>query len=54
MEFLQYFARGLSIVHTAEQAHLSKHKIAAHRRKMMSKVCINSITELLAYACAQD
>ena len=50
LEILQYFARGLSIADTAEQIHLSKHTIVAHRRKMMAKVKVNSITELLAYA----
>jgi two-component system, NarL family, response regulator FusR len=50
LEILQYFARGLSIAHTAEQAHLSKHTVVAHRRKMMAKAQVNSITELLAYA----
>jgi DNA-binding NarL/FixJ family response regulator len=54
LEILQYFARGLSIAHTAEQAHLSKHTIVAHRRKMMSKIGVNSITELLAYARVQE
>ncbi|MBB6237314.1 DNA-binding NarL/FixJ family response regulator [Pedobacter sp. AK013] len=51
---LQYFAQGLSIAHTAEKTYLSKHTIVAHRRKMMSKVHVNSITELLAYARAQE
>lgn len=50
LEILQYFAQGLSIAHTAEHMHLSKHTIVAHRRKMMAKVNVNSITELLAYA----
>lgn len=50
LEILQYFAQGYSIMHTAERVHLSKHTIVAHRRKMMSKVNVNSITELLSYA----
>ncbi|RQO69721.1 hypothetical protein DBR43_16800 [Pedobacter sp. KBW06] len=54
LEILQYFAQGLSIAHTAEKAHLSKHTIVAHRRKMMSKVNVNSITELLLYAREQE
>ncbi|KQB99840.1 response regulator transcription factor [Pedobacter sp. Hv1] len=54
LEILQYFAQGLSIAHTAEKAHLSKHTIVAHRRKMMSKVNVNSITELLLYARDQE
>ena len=54
LELLQYFAQGLSIAQTAEQTHLSKHTIVAHRRKMMSKVQVNSITELLAYARGRE
>lgn len=50
LEILQYFAQGLSIAHTAEKAYLSKHTIVAHRRNMMAKVNVNSITELLSYA----
>lgn len=50
LEILQYFAQGLSIALTAEKAHLSKHTIVSHRRKMMAKVDVNSITELLLYA----
>lgn len=50
LEVLQYFANGLSIADTAEQMHLSKHTIVAHRRKMMAKSNVNSITELLSYA----
>ncbi|WP_187328734.1 response regulator transcription factor [Echinicola rosea] len=50
LEILQYFAKGLSIVQTAEQTHLSKHTIVSHRRKMMHKAQVNSITELLAFA----
>lgn len=54
LEVLQYFARGLSIAQTAEQMLLSKHTIVAHRRKMMSKAGVNSITELLAYARGKE
>ncbi|MBB5440301.1 DNA-binding NarL/FixJ family response regulator [Pedobacter sp. AK017] len=54
LEVLHYFARGLSIAQTAEQTHLSKHTIVAHRRKMMAKVKVNSITELLFYARKQE
>jgi DNA-binding NarL/FixJ family response regulator len=54
LEVLQYFAQGLSIAHTAEKAHLSKHTIVAHRRKMMSKINVNSITELLSYARSEE
>lgn len=54
LEVLQYFAHGLSIAQTAEQTHLSKHTIVAHRRKMMAKANVNSITELLSYAREQE
>jgi DNA-binding NarL/FixJ family response regulator len=54
LEILQYFAQGLSIAHTAEKAHLSKHTIVAHRRKMMAKINVNSITELLSYSRGQE
>jgi len=54
LEILQYFAQGLSIAQTADQTHLSKHTIVAHRRKMMAKAHVNSITELLAYARTQE
>lgn len=54
LEILQYFAQGLSIAHTAEKAYLSKHTIVAHRRNMMAKVNVNSITELLSYAREQE
>lgn len=54
LEILQYFAHGSSIAQTAERAHLSKHTIVAHRRNMMSKINVNSITELLSYAREQE
>ncbi|MFA4870815.1 MAG: response regulator transcription factor [Pedobacter sp.] len=54
LEVLHYFANGLSIAQTAEQTHLSMHTIVAHRRKMMAKVKVNSITELLFYARKQE
>ncbi len=50
LEMLYHFAQGLSIVETANRTNLSKHTIVAHRRKMMTKANVNSITELLAYA----
>lgn len=54
LEVLHYFAHGLSIAQTAEKTNLSKHTIVAHRRKMMAKVKVNSITELLFYARKQE
>lgn len=50
IELLQYFARGLSISGAADELNLSKHTIAAHRRKMMMKTNTSSITALLAEA----
>lgn len=54
LEVLQLFARGMSIAQTAEHMLLSKHTIVAHRRKMMAKARVNSITELLAFARGQE
>lgn len=50
IELLQYFAKGLSINEAAEELGLSRHTIAAHRRKMMAKTQTSSITALLAAA----
>ncbi|WP_025764070.1 response regulator transcription factor [Dyadobacter tibetensis] len=50
IEMLIYFNQGYSIAETAEKAHLSKHTIVAHRRRMMEKSGCKSIGELLAYA----
>lgn len=50
LQTLQYFARGLSVLETAEAIHLSRHTVVSHRRNMMAKSGTNSITELLAYA----
>ncbi|QJB32199.1 response regulator transcription factor [Chitinophaga oryzae] len=54
VEILQHFAQGLSIAQTAERTYLSKHTIVAHRRNMMAKVNVNSITALLSYARKQE
>ncbi|MFB2119289.1 LuxR C-terminal-related transcriptional regulator [Parapedobacter sp. 2B3] len=54
LEMLHYFAQGLSIIETANKTHLSKHTVVAHRRKMMTKARVNSITELLAYARSKE
>ncbi len=54
LEMLHLFAQGLSIAETADRTHLSKHTIVAHRRKMMTKANVNSITELLAYARSKE
>lgn len=50
IELLRHFARGLSINDTAEELRLSRHTIAAHRRKMMAKTNTSSITGLLSAA----
>lgn len=54
LEILQHFASGLSIAQTAERTFLSKHTIVSHRRKMMAKAKVNSITDLLSYARKQE
>jgi DNA-binding NarL/FixJ family response regulator len=54
LEILQHFANGLSIAQTAERTYLSKHTIVAHRRNMMAKINVNSITALLSYARNQE
>ncbi|WP_262249968.1 response regulator transcription factor [Parapedobacter soli] len=50
LEMLHHFAQGLSVIEPANKSHLSRHTVVAHRRKMMTKAQVNSITELLAYA----
>ncbi len=50
VELLQYFSKGSSINQAAEELGLSRHTIAAHRRKMMAKTQTSSITALLAAA----
>ena len=50
IEILGYFAKGLSVIDTAEAMILSRHTIVSHRRRMMAKTNTNSITELLAFA----
>lgn len=54
LEILQHFASGLSIAQTAERTFLSKHTVVSHRRKMMAKAKVNSITDLLSYARKQE
>lgn len=50
LEVLEYFAKGISVVKTAEILNLSKHTIVAHRRKMMAKANCHTLIELLSYA----
>lgn len=50
IELLQYFAKGDTIAKTAEKTFLSKHTIVSHRRKMMAKLNVTNIGQLLAHA----
>lgn len=50
IEILEYFSRGLTVDETAKAMYLSRHTIAAHRRKMFLKTNSNNIIELLSYA----
>jgi len=50
IQILGYFAKGHTVDKTAENLNLSRHTIAAHRRKMMAKINCSNITELLSYA----
>lgn len=54
LEILQLFSEGASIAQAADMINLSKHTIVSHRRNMMKKAKVNSITQLLAYARAHD
>lgn len=47
MELLSFFAKGYSVIKTAELLHLSQHTVVAHRRNMMRKARCKTITELL-------
>ncbi|MNS11797.1 Positive transcription regulator EvgA [compost metagenome] len=50
VEILRYFAQGHTVDATAELMNLSRHTVAAHRRKMFEKVNVHNISGLLAYA----
>jgi DNA-binding NarL/FixJ family response regulator len=50
IEVLTLFAKGHTVIKTAEILNLSKHTIISHRRKMMSKAKCNTIIELLAFS----
>lgn len=50
IEILHYTSLGLTVDDTAKRIHLSRHTIAAHRRKMMVKAGCSNVVELLAYA----
>lgn len=54
LEVLAFFAKGCSVVKTAELLNLSRHTVIAHRRKMMARANCNSIIELLSYARSLD
>lgn len=50
IEILSYIAEGLTVEATAKVLNLSRHTIAAHKRKMFLKSNSTNIAELLAYA----
>lgn len=50
IEILEYFAKGHTVDETAKLMYLSRHTIAAHRRKMFVKTDSKNITDLLNYA----
>ncbi len=49
-EILQYIASGSTIEDTAAALNLSRHTIVAHRRNMMAKLNVHSVTALLKKA----
>lgn len=54
IEILNYFAQGMTVNATAAELSLSRHTVAAHRRKMFEKIKVSNIAELLAYARKVD
>lgn len=50
LEILEYFSEGLTVDETAKKMFLSRHTVAAHRRKIFLKTGSNNIAELLNYA----
>lgn len=50
IEIVRHFARGLTVDATAAELNLSRHTVAAHRRKIFGKLKVKNIAELLAYA----
>lgn len=52
VKILDYFARGNSVIKTAELMGLSKHTVVSQRRKMMEKANCKSLAGLLYYARA--
>lgn len=53
IEILEHFSKGLTVDETARLMFLSRHTIAAHRRKMFKKTGSNNIAELLSFARKQ-
>ncbi len=49
-EILQHIAAGSTIEDTAAKLHLSRHTVVAHRRNMMEKMEVNSVSSLLKKA----
>lgn len=54
IEILRHFAQGMTVDAVAAKLSLSRHTVAAHRRKMFEKVHVNNIAELLAYTRKVD
>ena len=54
LEILEYFSKGISVDATAQLMFISRHTVAAHRRKMFLKTGSNTITELINYARKND
>lgn len=53
IEILEHFSKGLTVDETARIMFLSRHTIAAHRRKMFKKTGSSNIAELLNFARKQ-
>lgn len=50
LEILQMASHGLTVDGTAEKLNISRHTVAAHRRKILAKANCSSIAELLVLA----
>ena len=50
LEILQMASQGLTVDITAERLNISRHTVAAHRRKILAKANCNSIAELVVLA----
>ncbi|ODS73356.1 MAG: hypothetical protein ABS46_20290 [Cytophagaceae bacterium SCN 52-12] len=50
LEILQMASQGLTVDITAERLNISRHTVAAHRRKILAKANCNSVAELVVLA----